>query len=114
MRCEICGADFLNSDEFNAHIQKHLLERLEAFGALLQSSAGSGPGSAQAVVEAIAQRTAELVLGKIPGPVFSATAAPREPHFSFEVMQIAQIAMLNNKGVDEVVALCRQAKEALG
>lgn len=115
MQCEICGSNFLNSDEFNAHAQNHLLKGMEQFAPLLQEVAKSGSmGTPEHWAEAIAQRVAELVVARMPGPVFEARPVPKKSVFSFEEMQIAQIALMNNRSVDEVVALCRQAKEAMG
>ena len=114
MLCEMCGKTFLNSDEFNAHTQGHLLQGMREF-AQLQNLAQSSSGSAEKLVEAIAQRTAELVLARMPPPpsVSLPVATPPSYRFSFEVIQLASMVLTSGRSVEEVIAVCHQLSQAL-
>ena len=114
MECEMCGAPFLNSDEFNAHTQGHLLQGMKEF-ALLLNLAQSSSGSAEKQVEAIAQRTAELVLARMPPPsgVSLPVALPPRPRFSFEVIQLAIACINSGRSAEAALVLCQQLTLAM-
>ena len=119
MLCEICGVTFLNSDEFNAHTQKHMLEDMREYIPLLRAVSQRGAEQMSvgvgALAESIAQRTAELVLAKMPSPALNSVqmALPPQPHFSFEVLQLAIACLTSKRSTEEVIELCRQLTLAM-
>ena len=115
MRCEICEAIFLNSDEFNAHTQVHLLEGMREWAPLLQGLAQSSSGSTEKLIEAIAQRTTELILARMPPSpgVSLQVALPPAPRFSFEVRQLAIACINSGRSAEEVIDLCHRLSQEL-
>lgn len=107
--CPICGEDFMDSDEFIAHVQKHSLDELARYTDTLARVFGTG---ATEPVESLAQTIGNVVVEKI-RPIISPLIirAPLKPKPTFEAMELTRMAIENNKPPAEVF---ETYKELLG
>lgn len=113
--CPICGEEFLDSDEFLAHMQKHSIEALDNFLATLKTLGGSADSlDLRNLVEPMAELVAEKVLGKI-NPKLSITRREKvpEPKPVFEAIDLTRLAVANNKDIGEVVDTYHEAMKLL-
>ena len=96
--CEYCGDEFMNSDEFMAHMQVHAMEQLNRVLAQQKDSEGQN----QAFIEL--SRRIQDSMGSI---------LAQRPHYSQEVLAIARLSLEPNMNIDKAIALCDDVKERL-
>jgi len=101
----------MDSDEFNAHIQKHTLDELARFTDTLAKTLGTQGADP---LEALAETVANLVVDKI-RPVFSAAtvrmAVKAKP--TFEAIELTRMAIQHDKPAPEVFETYKQVLRLL-
>lgn len=110
-KCEICGAEFLNSDEFMAHTQKHMIEAAGKYTEFIKQYQ-EGTRNFDQFVDAVAHKVARILQAELPPPV--ATSAPEPPRYSFEVTQMTHLCLTTGKSVDEVLAVLKEVQSKIG
>ncbi len=105
--CQICGKEFMNSDEFASHSGKCFLDRAEQLVSQVQVHP---PFDAIVLADQISSR----IISDL-SPLFPqrAMALPPEPKYSFECIQLAIVCLQTGKQPAEMMSILDSVRELL-
>ncbi len=111
--CPFCHEMINSSDDFMPHVIKHYSDNLNEMMRLMNTVNSQGDYFDRFVGQLAQKVAAEIIPSIQLNSATPCSAAPKAPRFSFEAVQLTNIAVSTGKTVDEVLSICNEFEQKL-